>query len=269
MSEERPIPDNQRGRPGPGSAGSREPEEPESPVVHDRRRVDPETGQLREQPDPGAGAHRAEVPAEGQPSEREATEGGATGGELEELRQALGERTADLQRTQAEYVNYKRRVDRDREAVREQAVGNVLTELLPILDDIGRAREHGELDGGFKAVAESFEAVVTKLGLVRYGEVGDDFDPRIHEALMHAYSDDVRGPTCSAVLQPGYRHGERVLRPARVAVAEPTAGLPDQEVPGEEVPDQAGADQAGADQAGKGAPPGDETPPDEDIPEQR
>jgi molecular chaperone GrpE len=146
--------------------------------------------------------------------------------EVARLQQALDERTNDLKRLQAEYVNYKRRVDRDRDMVREHAVGAVLTELLPVVDDIGRAREHGELEGGFKAVAEALEGVLTKLGLVRFGEVGETFDPRIHEALMHAYDDGVDGPTCSAILQPGYRQGERILRPARVAVAEPTVGLP-------------------------------------------
>ena len=137
----------------------------------------------------------------------------------------LAERTADLQRLQAEYVNYKRRVDRDKEQARKNAVASTLTSLLPVLDDIARARDHGELTGGFKAVADSFERVVEKLGLVAYGEVGDEFDPRIHEALMHSYSDDVTGPTCQLILQVGYRIDEKVLRPARVAVAEPTVAI--------------------------------------------
>ncbi|MEP7025533.1 MAG: nucleotide exchange factor GrpE, partial [Actinomycetota bacterium] len=143
----------------------------------------------------------------------------------------LAERTADLQRLQAEYANYRKRVERDRAAVREMALANVLGELLPILDDIGRAREHGELSGGFKSVAESLEAAVTKLGLTSYGEDGDPFDPNLHEALMHSYSADVTEPTCVRILQPGYMVGDRRLRPARVAVAEPeepaSAGGPD------------------------------------------
>ena len=134
---------------------------------------------------------------------------------------ALAERTADLQRLQAEYANYRKRVERDRVAVREQALANVLGELLPVLDDIGRAREHGELTGGFKSVAESLEAAVAKLGLTSYGEDGEPFDPNLHEALMHSYSPDVTEPTCVRVLQPGYKIGDRTLRPARVAVAEP------------------------------------------------
>jgi molecular chaperone GrpE len=138
----------------------------------------------------------------------------------------LAERTADLQRLQAEYANYRKRVERDRMAVREQALANVLTELLPILDDIGRAREHEELTGGFKSVADSLEAAAVKLGLVSYGEDGDPFDPKLHEALMHSYSRDVAEPTAVRILQPGYKVGERILRPARVAVAEP--GEPDE-----------------------------------------
>lgn len=133
----------------------------------------------------------------------------------------LAERTADLQRVTAEYANYRKRVERDRVAVREQALANVLYGLLPVLDDIGRAREHGELVGGFKSVAESLEAAVAKLGLDSFGDPGEPFDPKVHEALMHSYSPDVTEATCVQILQPGYRVGDRVLRPARVAVAEP------------------------------------------------
>ena len=138
-----------------------------------------------------------------------------------ELASRLAERTADLQRVTAEYANYRKRVDRDRLAVREQALANVLSALLPVLDDIGRAREHGELVGGFKSVAESLEAAVTKLGLTTFGTEGEPFDPKVHEALTHSYSADVAEPTCVQILQPGYMVGERILRPARVAVAEP------------------------------------------------
>jgi molecular chaperone GrpE len=135
----------------------------------------------------------------------------------------LAERTADLQRLQAEYANYRKRVERDRQAVREQALASVLSELLPVLDDIGRAREHGELSGGFKSVADSLESIAQKLGLTPYGEQGDPFDPTLHEALMHEYSADVLEPTCVKILQPGYKVGDRIVRPARVAVAEPGA----------------------------------------------
>ncbi|MBV9022564.1 MAG: nucleotide exchange factor GrpE [Streptomycetaceae bacterium] len=144
--------------------------------------------------------------------------------ELESVRGQLAERTADLQRLQAEYQNYRRRVERDRIAVREIAIANLLTELLPVLDDIGRAREHGELVGGFKSVGESLETVVAKMGLQHFGKEGDPFDPLVHEALMHSYSPDVSKTTCVQILQPGYRIGERTIRPARVAVAEPQPG---------------------------------------------
>jgi molecular chaperone GrpE len=133
----------------------------------------------------------------------------------------LAERTADLQRLQAEYANYRKRVERDREAVRDLAVIGVLSGLLPVLDDVGRARAHGELVGGFKVVAENLEATLGKLGLEPFGVDGDPFDPNVHEALMHEYSAEVTEATCVEVLQPGYRVGERVVRPARVKVAEP------------------------------------------------
>ncbi|MEU6853049.1 nucleotide exchange factor GrpE [Actinacidiphila alni] len=144
--------------------------------------------------------------------------------QLDQVRTALNERTADLQRLQAEYQNYRRRVERDRVAVKEIAVANLLTGLLPVLDDIGRARDHGELVGGFKSVAESLETVAAKLGLQQFGKEGEPFDPLVHEALMHSYSPDVTQTTCVQILQPGYRIGERNLRPARVAVAEPQPG---------------------------------------------
>ncbi|MEQ4208130.1 nucleotide exchange factor GrpE [Actinopolymorpha sp. B17G11] len=216
-------------------------ENEEGPVIRDRRRIDPETGEVREAARPKSstrapGAHRREDVDETEVAEGAATPAEAAGEAAEpiaQLKAALADRTNDIKRVQAEYLNYKRRVERDREAVRELAVGGVLSELLPVVDDIGRAREHGELEGGFKAVAEALESVLTKLGLVAFGEPGDPFDPRIHEALMHSYADDVDGPTCSSILQPGYRMGERILRPARVAVAEPTAGLPAQQVDGD------------------------------------
>jgi len=144
--------------------------------------------------------------------------------QLDQVRTALNERTSDLQRLQAEYQNYRRRVERDRVTVKEIAAASVLSELLPTLDDIGRAREHGELVGGFKSVAESLETVVAKLGLQQFGKEGEPFDPTIHEALMHSYAPDVTETTCVAILQPGYRIGERTIRPARVAVAEPQPG---------------------------------------------
>ncbi|GAA2130173.1 nucleotide exchange factor GrpE [Actinomadura napierensis] len=184
-------------------------EEKEGPVIRDRRRIDPETGKLREP----AGEPAPQATADG--------DAGASDEEVSSLKTQLNERLADLQRLKAEYDNYRKRVERDRVAVREQALGQVLSELLPVLDDIGRARDHDELTGGFKSVAESLEAVTGKLGLERFGEKSEPFDPTVHEALMHSYSADVAETSVVDVLQPGYRIGERVLRPARVAVAEP------------------------------------------------
>jgi len=129
--------------------------------------------------------------------------------------------TADLQRLQAEYVNYKRRVDRDREVVKQNATFSVLSGLLPVLDDIDRARDHGEVEGGFKAVADSLERIVVGLGLEKFGAPGDEFDPNIHEALMHAHSPDVTTTTCQNIVHAGYRVGDRVVRPARVTVVDP------------------------------------------------
>ena len=129
--------------------------------------------------------------------------------------------TADLQRLQAEYANYRKRVERDRAVAHELAIGSVLTELLATLDDIDRASEHNELTGGFKAVADQLTAITTRIGLEKYGTAGDAFDPQIHEALLHDTSSDVAVSTASKILQPGYKYKERILRPARVAVTDP------------------------------------------------
>jgi molecular chaperone GrpE len=136
----------------------------------------------------------------------------------------LDERTADLQRLQAEFSNYRRRVERDRQAVAEQALASVLVGLLPLLDDIDRARAHGEVEGGFKIVADGLETTLAKLGLQRFGEAGEPFDPTVHEAMTHALSAEVDEPSCAEIYQPGYRVGDRVLRPARVAVVDPETG---------------------------------------------
>jgi molecular chaperone GrpE len=181
----------------------------------DKRRIDPLTGAVRAP---------AAAPPEAAPPEDE----GPIGADADVLEsdfdlaaKAVAEVTADLQRVHAEYANYRKRVDRDRELVRDVAVAGTLAEFLPVLDDIGRAREHGELEGAFKAVGEALESTVARLGLEPFGEVGDVFDPVVHEALTHTHSDDVAEPTCVAVYQPGYRFAGRVVRPARVGVADP------------------------------------------------
>jgi len=225
------------------------------PVVHDNRRIDPVTGQVRgkhaaSKPAGTTGAGRPAdglgpaEPGNGEPEDHEDDLAAAEAAdEVDEVIEGivedviateqdavadaearLAERTADLQRLQAEYANYRKRVDRDRAAVREQAVAATLSGLLPVLDAINQAREHGELSGGFKSVADSLTAALGRLGLVTYGEQGDPFDPKIHEALTSTYSPDVAEDTCVEILQPGYKVGDRILRPARVAVAEPATG---------------------------------------------
>jgi len=129
--------------------------------------------------------------------------------------------TADLQRLQAEYANYRKRVDRDRSVAAEFSIAAVLAELLPVLDDLDRAAEHGELTGGFKAVADRITATVERLGLTKFADAPVAFNPEIHEALTHEMSKDVSEPTASKILQPGYKFKERVIRAARVAVTDP------------------------------------------------
>ena len=179
-------------------------------VVNDRRRIDPETGAPRVAPPGAAGPAAPGAPA---PAPAPAP--------ADELQQALAERTADLQRVTAEYANYRKRVDRDRAATVEAAAGAVLVALLPVLDDVDRARQHGDLTGAFKAVADQLEATLEKLGLQPYGEVGERFDPTLHEAVAHQTSAEVTEPTCVAVLRRGYKLGDRLLRVPLVAVAEP------------------------------------------------
>jgi molecular chaperone GrpE len=225
--------------PRAADAGGDEPPVESGPIVRDRRRLDPTTGEVR----PGAGGPSAPAPV-AEPV------GEVASGDLEAQ---LAERTADLQRLQAEYANYRRRVDRDRQAVGETALASVFANLLPVLDDIDRARAHGEVSGGFALVADGLEATLTKLGLERFGDAGEPFDPTLHEALTHGFSNEVSEPVCAEVFQAGYRVGDRVLRPARVAVVEPeTAVLPDP-VPVADVEIDAGPDaELGADAGGGG-----------------
>lgn len=200
-------------------------EEPQRVVVRDKRRVD-QSGAIRD-PDPDV-ADDAAPDAAGVPDDatttRTAEEVAADDFvELRSTQALLDERTADLQRVKAEFDNYRRRVERDRQAMAEQAVAGVLLHLLPVLDDVDRAREHGEVTGGFKSVADALDTSLAKLGLERCGAEGDPFDPMLHEAVTHQHSDDVTEATCVSVMRPGYRFAERLLRPAMVAVAEPAA----------------------------------------------
>lgn len=152
--------------------------------------------------------------------------------ELDALQSQLDERTGDLQRISAEYSNYRRRVERDRQLASDIAKGQVVTQLLTVLDDIERAQEHGDLSGAFKAVADKVVAALQGQGLESFGAIGDVFDPGVHEAVQHSTSPEVDKPTVTAVLRRGYRFGERVLRPAMVAVTDagllPDSGSPDE-----------------------------------------
>jgi len=142
--------------------------------------------------------------------------------ELAVTKMALAEMTADAQRVQAEYANYRKRVDRDRELIRENATYAALSPIIDVLDTIDRAREHGELEGGFKAVAEQLERIVANQGLIRFGAPGDPFDPTIHEALSHIGQDpEVSVTTCQHIAKVGYRIGDRVVRVAQVLVVDP------------------------------------------------
>ena len=190
------------------------------PVVRDKRRVDPLTGEVRDQ------APAQPPVAKPKLAEPDLLEPELLEAEVAELETDLAaERLADLQRLQAEYVNYRRRVERDRDVARDAAVAGVLDSLVPVLDDVHLARQHGDLEGGpFAAIADKLEAVLGRHGLTSFGEVGEAFDPSVHEALMHTQAELAQGTTVTTVvqvLQPGYRSGERVLRAARVAVADP------------------------------------------------
>lgn len=208
-----------------GAAGEGEPDPgrpAEPPKVTDKRRIDPETGAVRE-PAPVTGD---DPPADTEADPLAGLDFEPTGADAELIGAvALAEeRLSDLQRVQAEYVNYRRRVERDRAVARDQAVSQVLEALIPALDDLELARQHGELEGTpFAAIAEKVEASLTRFGWERYGAIGEVFDPQVHEALMHQHSDDVTEPTVSLVMQPGHRVAGRVVRAARVAVADPDA----------------------------------------------
>jgi molecular chaperone GrpE len=204
-------------------------------VIRDKRRIDPVTGQVRtpagEQPAGGPASAPGANPGE-QMSEQDTTvadqpvAGPAAATDGGDLARQLAERTEDLQRVTAEYANYRRRVDRDRQLVADQAAERFATQLFPIVDDIERARDHGELTGGFKAVADRVLGVLDALGVQTYGAAGDPFDPALHEAVMHDTSADVEVPTATTVLRQGFRRGDRVLRAAMVAVTDPEHPAP-------------------------------------------
>ncbi|WP_409328496.1 nucleotide exchange factor GrpE [Trujillonella humicola] len=207
-------------------------------VIRDKRRIDPTSGAVREpagaQPagsPPGgptastrraAGEQMSENETAAAPPEEQQASGGADG----DLARQLAERTEDLQRVTAEYANYRRRVDRDRTLVVDQAAERFAGGLFPIVDDIERARDHGDLTGAFKVVADRVLGVLDGLGVEAFGKSGDPFDPALHEAVMHDTSAQVEVPTATTVLRQGFRRGDRVLRTAMVAVTEPEHPAP-------------------------------------------
>jgi molecular chaperone GrpE len=191
-------------------------------VIRDKRRIDPTSGTVRvpagEQP---AGARPGVHPAGEQMSEHEAADGAQPTVVDDDLTRQLAERTEDLQRVTAEYANYRRRVDRDRQLVVDQAAERFATQLFPIVDDIERARDHGDLTGAFKVVADRVLGLLDGLGVEAFGVAGDPFDPALHEAVIHDTSAEVDVPTATTVLRQGFRRGDRVLRTAMVAVTDP------------------------------------------------
>lgn len=203
---------------------------PTDPVVRDRRRVRA-TGTPAEPDQPAAGSGedsrpQAAGPEPAGPDPGTGTAGaqpaaGGLGAELAALRAELDERTRDLQRERADFANARKRMERERARFGEDAIANVFKALLPVLDDLDRAREHGELVEGVAAIADQLTATTSKFGLTRFGERGDRFDPNHHEAVAHLTSAEVTEPTCVDVMRRGYLLGNRLLRPAMVAVADP------------------------------------------------
>ncbi len=198
--------------PGDPSASSGQAEGAAEPVVRDKRRIDPETGEARKGVE-DVGEHLTdedlarllEEPVTAEPES-----------------DAAAEHLNDLKRVQAEYANYRKRVDRDRYVARELAVGEVITGILPVLDDLDLAHAHGDLEGSpLELVAQKIRTIFGRYGLVQVGEAGEPFDPNLHEAIAQLPSKEVTVDTIAEVVQPGYRLGERLLRPAKVAVSVP------------------------------------------------
>lgn len=242
----------------PGRGDDPDPErDHHEPIVRDRRRVrmdgtmttpamdptDPRTGEPAE---PVAGASPAGHGVDA-PAAAPGGSGSAAIDRIDELEAKLAERTSDLQRSMADFQNYKRRRDREFESAQQQAVTTFVTGLLPVLDDVDRAREHEEMSAGFRSVADGLTQQVARAGVTRFGEPGDRFDPTVHEALVSGYSEEVDGPTATVIVSAGYRVGDRLVRPARVMVMDRAAGSPT-------------ADGTGAADGSDGTAPGEGTP---------
>ncbi|WP_426309735.1 nucleotide exchange factor GrpE [Cellulosimicrobium sp. E-16] len=213
---------------GPEEQAGREPGQgPEDKPFHftDKRKVDPEAGGPREGADAGssaggsAGDDAERDPLAGldfEPSDEAGVDAAVLAAKAE-----AAEHLDALQRERASFTNYRNRSLRDQEAARTKGIEDVLTALLPVLDDIDRARQHGELSGPFAAIAEKLDASLEKFGIERYGKVGEEFDPTVHEALMHQADPEATATTVNLVIEPGYRIGDRVVRAARVSVVGP------------------------------------------------
>ena len=212
----------------------------EQPVIRDKRRLDPTTGELRTPEEVAAeeAAAAQESAGDGGASAAQDAPAGAgaeqAGGaesedpvaaakaEAADLQDQLARAKADLYNLDQRFNNFVKRSRAEALAERGRGAEDVVEALVPVLDDIHHAREHDGLDGPLGAMAEKFEETLTsRFKVERYGAAGDEFDPNVHEALMHNQSEDVQTETVSQVLQPGYRVGEKVVRPARVAVTGP------------------------------------------------
>ena len=202
----------------------------------DKRKVNPEDGSVRPSGDaPASEGQGAQEPADSIDAEAAklfeqaaAGEGGedsvpADAGRVAELEGQVTALTEQLKREQAEYVNSRRRIEASAEVSKEAAVGRVLAALIPVLDDVELGRQHGDIAEGtpFYSIAQKLEEILGSHGLKRFGAVGEEFDPNLHEALMHEDADDVETATISLVMQPGYAMNDRVLRPARVGTRGP------------------------------------------------
>ena len=236
-----------------GETMSQQDEQPPRVVIRDKRRIDPTSGAARV---PAGNEPAGTAPEQGEQMSEQFSEtpvevvpeqpvDDGTDSASDTVTRQLAERTEDLQRVTAEYANYRRRVERDRVVVVDQAAERFAGQLFPIVDDIERARDHGDLTGAFKVVADRVLGLLEGLGVEAFGTPGDPFDPSLHEAVLHDTSPEVSGPTATTVLRPGFRRGDRVLRTAMVGVTDPESPAPAAAEP-------AGADATADEQPGAG-----------------
>lgn len=211
----------------PDASSEDEVQERRGPVIRDKRRIDPETGLPRAADGQGAQPSTTGPTAADPATGEVAAPSPGTGGEGHPDTALAAERLEEMRRMQAEFVNFRNRTQREREVDRDRAVAAVVEAMLPVMDDIHSAREHGDLsDGPFSAIAEKLESTLARFGVARVGEVGEAFDPTVHEALMHLPSEQAElpegasGMTIVQVVQPGFKVNELVVRAARVAVAD-------------------------------------------------